>query len=330
MVKLLGLETSCDETSAATNQDEHLANNVTTTQVEHAGYGGVVPELASRAHQQNMVPVIEEAFNGADFDKKNLDAVAYTQGPGLIGALLVGNAFAKGISLSYDIPLIAVNHLHAHHLSHFIENPGPDFPFLNLLVSGGHTQIVLVKDPLNYEILGQTIDDAAGEALDKGGKILSLPYPGGPAIDQYAQKGDPGAFHFPVPNIKGYDFSFSGLKTSLLYFIRDSLKENNSFVEQHIANICAAYQDCIMRFLTQKLEQAAKDKGIKQIGIAGGVAANSTLRNHVDHLASKNNWQFYIPDHTYCTDNAAMINQVAYHKYEKGLFADLQSIPFAR
>ncbi len=330
MVKLLGLETSCDETSAATNQNQCTEQNVTKTQVVHSDYGGVVPELASRAHQQNIVPVVEEAFKGASFDKNNLDAVAYTQGPGLIGALLVGNAFAKGISLSYNIPLIGVNHLHAHNLSHFIEAPVPDFPFLNLLVSGGHTQIVLVKDYLNYEVLGQTIDDAAGEALDKGGKILGLPYPAGPVIDQYAQQGEPQSFQFPEPGIKGYDFSFSGLKTSLLYLVRDSLKKNDTFIVDNVANLCAAYQDCIMRFLARKLELAAKNNGIKQIGISGGVAANATLREQVYQVASKNDWQVYIPDQAYCTDNAAMVNQVAHHKYKKGLFEDLESIPFAR
>ncbi len=330
MTKILGLETSCDETSAAINSEQNLISHITATQTAHENYGGVVPELASRAHQKNIVPVVDETFVGASIQKTTLDAVAYTQGPGLIGALLVGNAFAKGFSLAYDIPIIEVNHLHAHHLSHFIDPPKPEFPFLNLLVSGGHTQVVLVKDYLTYEVLGQTIDDAAGEALDKAGKILGLPYPAGPFIDKYALNGDPDAYHFPIPGIKNYDFSFSGLKTSLLYFVRDHLKSNDHFIQDNIENICAAYQSSIITFLMQKLEKAAHEKGIKKVGISGGVAANQALRSELETMAGKNGWEVYIPDQAYCMDNAAMINQVAFRKYEKGLFGNLESVPFAR
>lgn len=329
-VNILAIESSCDETSAAIIQDGKVLSNLIATQKVHERYGGVVPEMASRAHMQNIIPVVDVAFKDAGVDKKDITAVAFTQAPGLIGSLLVGTCFAKGFAQAMNLPLIAVHHMQAHVLSHFIEEPRPEFPFLCLTVSGGHTQVVLCHSHLKMEVLGETIDDAAGEAFDKVAKMLGLPYPGGPLVDKYAREGNPLAFPFPMSDMKGYDFSFSGLKTSVLYFLQARKKENENFVEENIKDICASVQYTIIRMLMNKLKKAAKELNIKHIGIAGGVSANSGLRTALTDTGSEMGWQVYIPKFEYCTDNAAMIGITGYYKYLQGEFTDMSITPTAR
>lgn len=298
-----------------------MLSNIVATQAVHELYGGVVPELASRAHQQHIIPVVTQALMKANVAKTELNAVAFTRGPGLLGALLVGCSFAKSFALGLGIPIIEVNHMQAHILAHFIDDPKPSFPFLCLTVSGGHTQIVLVKDHLDMEVLGHTTDDAVGEAFDKIAKMLGLPYPGGPMLDKTAAKGNPEAFQFPVGNMPNYDFSFSGIKTSVLYFLRDKVKENPNFVEENMADICASVQQTLIKTLLKKLVQAAKDLEIKEVAIAGGVSANTGLRQALQDVAKKHRWNVYIPAFQYCTDNAGMIAAAAHYQYLKGDFA---------
>lgn len=330
MATILAIESSCDETSAAICKDGKILSNIIATQAVHQKYGGVVPELASRAHQQNIIPVVHEAIASAKINKKEIDAVAFTRGPGLLGSLLVGTSFAKGFALANNIPLVEVNHMQAHILAHFIDDPKPAFPFLCLTVSGGHTQIVLVKDYFDMEIVGETHDDAAGEAFDKTAKILGLPYPGGPLIDKYAREGNPHAFSFPEPQIPGLGFSFSGLKTAILYFVRDKQKENPSFLQDHIADICASVQYRILTILLNKLKKAARQFHVSNIAIAGGVSANSGLRAMLQEQAQQNNWQVFIPAFQYCTDNAGMIAIAGYYKYLVKEFASQDVAPLAR
>ncbi len=311
-------------------RDETLLSNIIAGQDVHQQYGGVIPELASRAHQQNIVPVVATALKQAGVKRKNISAIAFTEGPGLIGALLVGSSFAKGLSLALNVPLIAVNHMQAHVLAHFIQDPKPEFPFLCLTVSGGHTQIVLVKDFLQMKVIGETHDDAAGEAFDKSAKLLGLPYPGGPMIDKLARAGNAGRFKFPEPKVDGYDFSFSGLKTSILYFLRDEKKKNENFVNENLNDICASIQSRIVSILLNKLEKAANDLNINQVAIAGGVSANSLLRNQFEEYGKKNGWKIFIPKFEYCTDNAAMIAMVGHYKFIKGEFENQSVIPKAR
>ncbi len=331
---ILGIESSCDDTSAAVSVDTKILANVIANQDIHKKYGGVVPELASRAHQQNIIPVIDIALKEAKIAKNDLDAIAFTRGPGLLGSLLVGTSFAKSMALGLDIPIIEVNHLHAHILAHFIddeENPEkPGFPFLCLIVSGGHTQIVLVKDCFDTEIVGQTIDDASGEAFDKAAKIMGLPYPGGPLIDKLAKEGDPEAFNFPEPRIPGYDYSFSGLKTSFLYFLRDNLKKDSEFIEKHKNDLSASIQRTIINVLMKKLEVAARELGIKDVTVAGGVSANSELRTRLMETGKRLGWRVFIPKFEYCTDNAAMVAVTGYFKYLRKEFADQRIAPYAR
>jgi N6-L-threonylcarbamoyladenine synthase len=327
---ILGIESSCDETSAAICIDGEIRSNIIANQLVHQHYGGVVPELASRAHQQNIIPAIQEAFSVAKISKNEVDAVAFTRGPGLLGSLLVGTSFAKAFALAKNIPLIEVNHMQAHILAHFVEDPKPDFPFLCLTVSGGHTQIVKVNDYFNMEIVGQTLDDAAGEAFDKSAKILGLPYPGGPLIDQYAQSGSAEAYSFPEPQIPGLDFSFSGLKTSILYFVQKNVKADPDFIQTNLPDICASIQQRIISILLAKLKRAAAEYQINQIAIAGGVSANSGLRNALQELAEKKGWQVFIPKFEYCTDNAAMIAIAGYHKFLKKDYVDQSIAPLAR
>lgn len=331
---ILGIESSCDDTSAAVSDNTKILANVIANQNIHKKYGGVVPELASRAHQQNIIPVIDIALKEAKIAKNDLDAIAFTRGPGLLGSLLVGTSFAKSMALGLDIPIIEVNHLHAHILAHFIddeENPEkPGFPFLCLIVSGGHTQIVLVKDYFDTEIVGQTIDDASGEAFDKAAKIMGLPYPGGPLIDKMAKEGNPEAFSFPEPRIPGYDYSFSGLKTSFLYFLRDNLKKDSDFIEKHKNNLSASIQRTIINVLMKKLEAAASELGIKDVTVAGGVSANSELRATLIETGKRLGWRVFIPKFEYCTDNAAMVAVTGYFKYLRKEFADQSIAPYAR
>ncbi|PVY39019.1 tRNA (adenosine(37)-N6)-threonylcarbamoyltransferase complex transferase subunit TsaD [Pontibacter virosus] len=327
---ILAIESSCDETSAAVIRGGKVLSNVIATQAVHEKYGGVVPELASRAHQQNIIPVVAQALSVANVNKSDLNAVAFTRGPGLLGALLVGSSFAKSFALGLNIPLIDVNHMQAHILAHFIDDPKPNFPFLCLTVSGGHTQIVLVKDHLDMEIIGQTTDDAVGEAFDKTAKMLGLPYPGGPMLDKTAAQGNPKAFPFPVGNMPGYDFSFSGIKTSVLYFLKDKTKDNPNFVQENLADICASVQYTLIKTLLKKVVQAAKDLGIKEVAIAGGVSANSGLRQALQDYAKKYDWNVYIPAFQYCTDNAGMIAITAHYQYLKGDFADQYVSPEPR
>ena len=326
---ILAIESSCDETSAAIVNNGKIEANIIATQQVHEKYGGVVPELASRAHQQNIIPVVQEALQKANVSKSDLNAVAFTQGPGLLGALLVGNSFAKSFSQGLGIPLIGVNHMQAHILAHFIDEPKPSFPFLCLTVSGGHTQIVLVKDYLEMEIIGETIDDAVGEAFDKSAKILGLPYPGGPLIDKYAKLGEP-IYEFADVEMKKFDYSFSGLKTSILYFLQKKVREDENFVTENLNDICASIQKCLIDTLTKKLIKAANKLNIKEVAIAGGVSANSGLRLELERLAVKHHWNIYIPKFEYCTDNAAMIAITAHYKYLKNEFVDLESIPDPR
>jgi N6-L-threonylcarbamoyladenine synthase len=333
-ITILGIETSCDDTSAAIIKDRKILANLIANQEVHQEYGGVVPELASRAHQQNIVPVIDNALSKAKIHKNQLNAIAFTNGPGLLGSLLVGASFAKAFALSLGIPLIEVNHMQAHILSLFIEDDAhprtPEFPFLCLTVSGGHTQIMLVRDYFDMELIGQTIDDAAGEAFDKAAKIMGLPYPGGPIVDKLAKLGNPNAFKFPHPVVPGLDFSFSGLKTSFLYLVRDKLKEDADFIRKHEKDLAASIQATIIDILMKQLKKASKQTGISRIAIAGGVSANSGLRDAVFTEEKKGDWDVYIPKFEYCTDNAAMIAITGYYKYMQGAFARQQTTPFTR
>lgn len=325
---ILGIESSCDDTSAAVLKNDAILSNVIAGQKVHELYGGVVPELASRAHQQNIIPVVDAALKQAGISQDEIDAIAFTRGPGLLGSLVVGTSFAKAFALAHSIPMLDVNHMHGHVLAHFIDDEGkdkPQFPFLCLTVSGGHTQIVLVKSPLDMEIIGQTIDDAAGEAFDKTAKLLGFPYPGGPLIDKKAKDGNPDRFVFAKPNMDGYNFSFSGLKTSILYFLQKEQKLNPNFVTENEADICASVQKAILDILFVKLEKAVNELGIKEVAIAGGVSANSGLRQRMEAYQTSHGWKTFIPKFEYCTDNAAMIAMAGYYLYEAGIFAD-QSI----
>jgi N6-L-threonylcarbamoyladenine synthase len=335
MIHILGIESSCDDTSAAITRNDAVLSNITANQDIHRNFGGVVPELASRAHQQNIIPVIEAALKTANISKKDISAVAYTKGPGLLGSLLVGVSFAKAFAFGAGIPLLEVDHLQAHILAHFINDGSvswipPRFPFLCLTVSGGHTQIVRVNDFFDMEIIGQTIDDAAGEAFDKSAKLMNIGYPGGPLIDQYAKEGNPLAFRFAKPVISGLDFSFSGLKTSILYFLRDKLREDKEFIEKNRNDLCASIQSAIVSILMQKLLKASEMTGIREIAIAGGVSANSYLRNELLSAPDHYNWHVFIPKAEYSTDNAAMIAITGYLKYMRNDFGDQSSTPYAR
>ena len=354
MTTILAIESSCDDTSAAVLRDDRLLSNVIASQKVHEQYGGVVPELASRAHQQNIIPVVDGAIRQSGIDKSEIDAVAFTRGPGLLGSLMVGVNFAKSFALALGKPIIEVNHLQAHVLSHFIKGerlkvkgerlksaaPGnlspftshlsPSFPFICLLVSGGHTQILLLRDHFDIECLGTTIDDAAGEAIDKAAKIMDLGYPGGPVIDRLAREGNADAFHFATPHIEGYNYSFSGIKTSFLYFLRDRLKEDPGFIDRHKADLCASIQKTIVDFLLKKVERAALDHHVRQVAIAGGVSANSLLRSELQRICNKHHWQAFIPPFQFCTDNAAMVGIAGYFKYLRGDFADMSLAPYTR
>ncbi len=329
-IRILAIESSCDETSASIIADGKILSNIICTQKIHEKYGGVIPESASRLHIKNILPVVEEAFLMSGIKKNEINAVAYTQSPGLIGSLLVGSCFAKSYAQALDIPVIAVNHMQAHVLSNLIENPKPAFPFLCLTVSGGHTQIVVCTSPLQQEIIGTTIDDAAGEAFDKSAKMLGLPYPGGPLIDKYAQHGNPAAFKFAEPNIAGLNYSFSGLKTSILYFLQAQKKLNENFIEENLPDLCASIQHTVIKILMKKLIAASRETGIKEICIAGGVSANSGLRKALQENGVKYKWNTYIPKFEYCTDNAAMIAITAFYKYLDNDFSELSEIASAR
>jgi len=327
---ILAIESSCDDTSAAVCADGVILSNVIANQTIHEAYGGVVPELASRVHQQNIVPAVQQALFNAKVSKNDINAVAFTRGPGLLGSLLVGVSFAKAFALAKNLPLIEVNHMQAHILAHFIGDKKPVFPFLCLTVSGGHTQIVLVKDYFDMRVIGQTTDDAAGEAMDKTSKILGLPYPGGPLIDKYARLGNPDAYKFPEPQIPGLDFSFSGLKTAILYFIQNNVKLNPAFIQDNMADICASVEKRIATILLNKLKKAADEYNIKDIALAGGVSANTGLRQGLQQMGEQNGWNTFIPKMEYCTDNAAMIAIAGYHKYLKGEFIGQNVAPLAR
>lgn len=329
-LNILAIESSCDETSAAVISDGKILNNIIATQSVHEKYGGVVPELASRAHQQHLIPVVHEAMQTSQIKKADLSAIAFTKGPGLMGSLLVGVSFAKAMAFSLGIPLIEVNHMQAHILAHFIEDPKPRFPFICLTVSGGHTQLVLVRDYLDMEIIGETTDDAVGEAFDKTAKLMGLPYPGGPLIDRYAQIGNPKAFQFPISDMPALSFSFSGIKTAVMYFLRDNLKGNPKFIEENLHDICASIQYTLIKTLMQKLKKAAKEYRVKEIAIAGGVSANAGLRHTLEEEAKKLGWNVYIPKFEYCTDNAAMIAMAAHFKYLVGEFSSIDVVPEAR
>jgi N6-L-threonylcarbamoyladenine synthase len=329
-IYLLGIESSCDETAAAICHDGKIISNIIATQAIHQQYGGVVPELASRAHMQHIVPVISQAIHQAGIELNQLSGVAFTQSPGLIGALLVGTGFAKSLALSLNLPLIPVHHMQAHVLSNLIEKEDMPFPFLCLTVSGGHTQIVVCRSPLDMHVIGETLDDAAGEAFDKSAKLLGLPYPGGPLIDQHAQEGDPHRFHFPEPQMEGLDFSFSGVKTSILYFLQKMTKENPSFVQDNLADLCASIQHCIVGILMKKVKKASLETGIRTICMAGGVSANKGLRKALVENGQKYHWNVHIPSFAYCTDNAAMIALTGYHKFLVGERAPLSITASAR
>jgi len=328
-ITLLAIESSCDDTAASVIQNGKILSNIISSQDIHQQFGGVVPELASRSHQKNIVPVVDTALTKAGVSKKDLNGIAFTQGPGLLGSLLVGNNFAKGLSLTLKIPLIAVNHLEAHVLAHLIENPEMPFPFLCLLVSGGHTQIVKVNSPSNMEVLGKTMDDAAGEAFDKSAKILGLSYPGGPLIDKFSKGGNPNAFQFGIGKVLGLAFSFSGFKTSVLYLVRDKMEEEATFIQNNMSDICASIQFTIVNYLLSKLKKAAKHTGIKHIALAGGVSANSELRDKFERLAVEEKWKSYIPAFEYCTDNAAMIACAGYYKMLRGEISPMNVLSFA-
>ncbi len=335
MIVILGIESSCDDTSAAVLRDGVVLSNVIASQKVHEAYGGVVPELASRAHQQNIIPVVHEAIRQAGIEIKDINAIAFTRGPGLLGSLLVGTSFAKGFAIANKLPMIEVNHLQAHILANFIKEPGkesrhPSFPFLTLLVSGGNSQLIIVHDYLDMEMIGQTIDDAAGEAFDKCAKVMGLPYPGGPVIDRLAKDGNPERFSFNKPQISGLDYSFSGLKTSFLYFLRDELKKNPDFIQENLNDLCASLQKTVIDILMDKLKKAAKQTGIKQIAIGGGVSANSALQKAVHEEAARCGWEVYIPRLGYSVDNAGMVAVTGYYKYLSGQFIGLDTVPFAR
>jgi N6-L-threonylcarbamoyladenine synthase len=327
---LLAIESSCDETSAAIMVDGELKSNVISTQLIHSEWGGVVPELASRAHQKSIIPVVQEALQKANINKNDLNAIAFTRGPGLLGALMVGTSFAKSLALSLDIPLIEVNHMQAHVLAHFIEEPRPQFPFLCLTVSGGHTQLVWVEGPLNMQIIGETQDDAVGEAFDKTAKLIGLPYPGGPLIDKLAKEGNPNKYTFPMGEMPGLDFSFSGIKTSILYFLQKEVKLNPNFIEENKADICASVQKTLIEILLRKVKKAMREKNCTSIAIAGGVSANSGLRKRLQELGEENHWEVFIPAFSYCTDNAGMIAMAGHFKFEVGEFCGQEVSPLAR
>jgi N6-L-threonylcarbamoyladenine synthase len=329
-ITILAIESSCDETSASICRDGQILSNYIANQTVHQKYGGVVPELASRAHMQNIVPVVDTALKEAGITLQQVDAIAFTQAPGLIGSLLVGSQFAKSLALALDKPLIRVHHMQAHVLANLIQEPRPSFPFLCLTVSGGHTQIVVARSPTDMNVIGETIDDAAGEAFDKTAKLMGLPYPGGPLIDKYAKEGDPQRFKFPEPHIEGLNFSFSGLKTSVLYFLQKETKANENFIKENVTDICASVQKTIVTILIKKLKKAALETGIKNLSIAGGVSANSGLRQAFMELGQKHGWNTFIPAFQYCTDNAAMIAITAYHKYLNKDFTSLDVTANAR
>jgi len=334
-ITILGIETSCDDTSAAVIRDGYMLSNVIASQEVHRKYGGVVPELASRAHQQNIIPVIDTALHQAGVEKGEVNAVAFTRGPGLLGSLLVGTSFAKGFALATGAKLIEVNHLHAHILSNFLREEGkekrlPQFPFLCLLVSGGHTQIIVMRDYFDMKIIGQTIDDAAGEAFDKCAKVMGLSYPGGPVVDRHAREGNSKTFRFSKPDVSGFDYSFSGLKTSFLYTLRDRIKEDPQFVEKNVPDLCASLQQTIVDILMDKLLKASAATGITEVAIAGGVAANSGLRGAITELSSEKGWTVHLPEFRFTTDNAAMIGITGYFKYLNGMFATQDVAPAAR
>ena len=327
---ILAIESSCDDSSAAVIINGKLCSNIVASQAIHTKWGGVVPELASRAHQQYIVPVVAEALEKANITKNDLNAIAFTRGPGLLGSLLVGASFAKALAMGLNLPLIDINHMQAHVLAHFIDEPKPNFPFLCLTVSGGHTQIVMVRSALNMEIIGETQDDAVGEAFDKAAKLLGLPYPGGPLIDKYAKDGNPNRFEFPMVEMQGLNYSFSGIKTAFLYFLQNETKKNTNFIEENLADICASMQNILIKILLQKLRKASREYKIKEIAIAGGVSANSGLRSEIQKLGEIENWNVYIPAFQYCTDNAGMIAMAAHFKAEQGAFCSQEVSPLPR
>lgn len=329
-MNLLAIESSCDETSAAVMVNGILRSNVISTQLIHTEWGGVVPELASRAHQKSIIPVVQEALQLANINKNDLNAIAFTRGPGLLGALLIGTSFAKSLALSLNIPLIEVNHMQAHVLAHFIEDPKPQFPFLCLTVSGGHTQIVWVKSALEMEIIGETMDDAVGEAFDKTAKLIGLPYPGGPLIDKLAKEGNPDRFKLPMGEIPGLNFSFSGIKTAILYFLQKEQKANPDFIENNKADICASVQKTLIEILLRKVKKAMKEKKCRQIAIAGGVSANSGLRTRIKEMGEEQGWEVFIPAFSYCTDNAGMIAMAGHFKALAGMYSNQNVSPLAR
>jgi len=327
---ILAIESSCDDSSAAVIINGILCSNIVASQAIHSKWGGVVPELASRAHQQYIVPVVAEALEKANITKNDLNAIAFTRGPGLLGSLLVGASFAKALAMGLDIPLIDVNHMQAHVLAHFIDDPKPNFPFLCLTVSGGHTQIVMVRSPVNMKIIGETQDDAVGEAFDKAAKLLGLPYPGGPLIDKYAKEGNPNRFEFPMVEMQGLNYSFSGIKTAFLYFLQKETKKNTNFVQENLTDICASMQNILIKILLQKLRKASKEYKIKEIAIAGGVSANSGLRSEIQKLGEIENWNVYIPAFQYCTDNAGMVAMAGHFKAEQREFCSQEVSPLPR
>lgn len=327
---ILAIESSCDDSSAAVIINGKICSNIVASQAIHTKWGGVVPELASRAHQQHIVPVVAEALEKAKITKNDLNAIAFTRGPGLLGSLLVGASFAKALAMGLNIPLIDVNHMQAHVLAHFIDEPTPNFPFLCLTVSGGHTQIVLVKSPLEMKVIGETHDDAVGEAFDKTAKLLNLPYPGGPLIDKYAKEGNPLRFPFPMVEMEGLNYSFSGIKTSFMYFLQKETQKNSNFVEENLPDICASMQHTLIKILLQKLKRASKETNIKEIAIAGGVSANSGLRATLQELGTELGWNVYIPAFQYCTDNAGMIAMAGHFKAEAGIFCPQNVSPLPR
>ena len=334
-ITILGIESSCDDTSAAIIRDGVVLSNIVAGQKVHEAYGGVVPELASRAHQQNIIPVVDQALKQAGVKKEDLSAIAFTRGPGLLGSLLVGTSFAKGFSAALQVPMVEVNHLQAHVLAHFIKQTEedadqPQFPFLCLLVSGGNSQIILVRAYNNMEVIGQTIDDAAGEAFDKCAKVMGLPYPGGPVVDRLAKEGNPKAFRLSKPHIQGYNYSFSGLKTSFLYLLRDELKNNPHFIEENKTDLCASLQTTIIDILMDKLRKAASDLNIKEVAVAGGVSANSGLRKAFEEYAEKYEWKIHIPPFAFTTDNAAMVAMSGYFKFLDKDFCPMDTVPFSR
>ncbi len=329
-ISILAIESSCDETSASIIVNGKVLNNIVATQSVHEKYGGVVPELASRAHQENLIPVVHEALSGAGISKNDLSAIAVTRGPGLMGSLLVGVSFAKAFAKALNLPLIDVNHMQAHVLAHFIEEPRPNFPFICLTVSGGHTQLVWVRDHLDMEVIGETQDDAVGEAFDKTAKLLGLPYPGGPLLDRYAKQGNPEAFAFPITRMPGLNYSFSGIKTAVLYFLRDRLEENPNFITENLPDLCASIQHTLVEMLLIKLKEAMKQVGVSEVAIAGGVSANSGLRSALADLARRKGWKLYVPEFEYCTDNAAMIAMAAHYKYLRKDFVGYDLVPLAK